>query len=95
MHLIFTYDPIGLVLIFPTENEDWFNYFIGIIASIFGYHSNDGDSGNSSIGSSLPTDSVGSSLPIDSGIDNREGNSWFYSLMSKFLCVIDKIILKQ
>ena len=95
MHLIFTYDPIGLVLIFPTENEDWFNYFIGIIASIFGYSSNDGDSGDSSTDSSLPADSVGSSLPGDSGIDNREGNSWFYSLMSKFLCVIDKIILKQ
>ena len=81
-----------------TENEDWFNYFIGIIDSIFGYHSKDGDSGNSSIGSSLPTDSVGSSLPSlpgDSGIDNREGNSWFYSLISKLLWVIDKMILKQ
>ena len=77
-----------------TDNEDWFNYFIGIIASIFGYSSNDGDSGDSSTDSSLPADSVGSSLPGDSGIDNREGNSWFYSLISKLLWVIDKMILK-
>lgn len=66
-----------------TENEDWFNYFIGVIASIFGYRSNDGDSGDSS---------TGSSLPADSGIDNKEGNSWFYSLISKLLW--DNIILK-
>ena len=77
-----------------TDNEDWFNYFIGIIASIFGYSSNDGDSDDSSTDSSLPADSVGSSLPGDSGIDNREGNSWFYSLISKLLWVIDKMILK-
>ena len=79
-----------------TKNEDQFNYFIGIIASIFGYSSNDGDSDDSSTDSSLPADSVGSSLPSlpgDSGIDNREGNSWFYSLISKLLWVIDKMIL--
>jgi hypothetical protein len=76
-----------------TDNEDFFNYIIGIIASIFRYGSNDG--GDSSTGSSLPADSVGDSLPGDSGIENRVGNSWFYSFLSKFLWVVHKMILKQ
>lgn len=73
---------------YNTENEDLVNYLIGIIASIFGYSSNDGDSDSGD-------SSTGYSLPADSGIHNTEENSWFYSLICKILWVIDKIMLKQ